>query len=255
MKKKIIIANWKMNYNFYDTTHFLRHLLKFFNHEKEIEKNHQKIIIAPSYPFLHISNQIVQGTNIHIAAQNIHDMEKGSYTGEVSAIMLKSIGINNVILGHSERRTYFNETNKILLEKIYIALKNRLKIIFCIGETLNERNNNKQFISIQKQLEQTIFICSVKEIENFIIAYEPIWAIGTGEVPYYHEVQKMHNHIRLLFKNKYGKFVSDKIHIVYGGSITELNCKEFFKQKDVDGGLVGNSSLNINKFLSIIKAS
>ncbi|WP_185872699.1 triose-phosphate isomerase [Blattabacterium cuenoti] len=254
MKNKIIIANWKMNYNFYETTNFLRNLLKFFNHDKKIHNN-KKIIIAPSYPFLHISNQIVQGTNIHIASQNMFHIEKGSYTGEISAIMLKSIGIQNVILGHSERRIYFNETNKTLLQKIHISLKNRLKIIFCIGETLNEKNNNQQFISIQKQLEETIFLCSIKEIENLIIAYEPIWAIGTGQFPIPNEVQKMHNHIRLLFQNKYGKFVSDKIHILYGGSINEFNCKDFFQQKDVDGGLVGNSSLEIDKFLSIIKAS
>ncbi|WP_185878373.1 triose-phosphate isomerase [Blattabacterium cuenoti] len=256
MKKKIVIANWKMNHDFYETTSFLRNLLKIFL-EKKINNNNnkKKVIIAPSFPFLHISNQILQGTSLSLASQNICQMENGSYTGEVSASMLKSIGIHKVILGHSERRKYFYETNDILLKKIKIALKYGFRIIFCIGETALEREKNEQFLIVKKQLEETVFHCSsLEEISHFIIAYEPIWAIGTGKTATSKEAQTMHRYIRSLFLDKYGEKISKKMSILYGGSINDLNARNLFSQEDIDGGLVGNSSLEIEKFLKIIQS-
>ncbi|WP_185868959.1 triose-phosphate isomerase [Blattabacterium cuenoti] len=252
MKKKIIIANWKMNHDFHKTTSFLRNFLKIVL-EKKINHN-KEIIIAPSFPFLHISNQILQGTNLKIAAQNIHQMKNGSYTGEVSASMLKSIGISQVILGHSERRKFFLENNDILLKKIKIALKYGLHIILCVGETGFERNQNQQFNVIKNQLVETVFNCSADDIIFFHIAYEPVWAIGTGKNATYKQAQTMHEYIRSLFLNKYGKNISNEISILYGGSISNLNARNFFLQKDIDGGLVGNCSLELDKFLEIIQS-
>lgn len=252
MRKKIVIANWKMNHDFHETTNFLRNLLKIFL-EKKINHN-KEIIIAPSFPFLHISNQILQGTTLKVAAQNIHQMDKGSYTGEVSASMLKSIGISKVILGHSERREFFIEKNDILLKKIRIALKYGFHIIFCVGETAFERNQNQQFNIVKNQLKETVFHCSSDEIRFFYIAYEPVWAIGTGKVATYEQAQTMHEFIRSLFLERYGESVSNKISILYGGSVNNLNAKALLLQKDIDGGLVGNSSLKLEKFLEIIQS-
>ncbi|WP_185869540.1 triose-phosphate isomerase [Blattabacterium cuenoti] len=252
MRKKIIIANWKMNYDFYETTSFLRNFLRIF-FEKKINNN-KKIIIAPSFPFLHVSNQILQGTTFSIASQNIYQMDKGAYTGEVSAIMLKSIGIQKVILGHSERRELFLENNDILMKKIKIALKHGFYIIFCVGEKAIERDRNEQFTIVKQQLFETVFHCSLNEINSFCIAYEPVWSIGTGITATSEEVQIMHKFIRNLFSDKYGKQVSNKLSILYGGSINDTNAKDFFSQKDIDGGLIGKNSLEIEKFLKIIQS-
>ncbi|AWU43566.1 triose-phosphate isomerase [Blattabacterium sp. (Cryptocercus kyebangensis)] len=252
MKKKVIIANWKMNHDFYETTSYLRNLLKIIYENKIHHK--KKIIIAPSFPFLHISNQILQGTTLSIAAQNIHQMENGSYTGEVSASMLRSIGIKKVILGHSERRKYFTETNDILIKKIKISLKYGFHIIFCIGETGIDRKKEEHFFTVKKQLEKTIFHFSLEKINSFIIAYEPIWAIGTGNTASPEVVQLMHQYIRSLFLNKYGETVSNDLSILYGGSINDMNARDLFLQKDIDGGLVGNSSLQMKNFLKIIQS-
>ncbi|WP_238783747.1 triose-phosphate isomerase [Blattabacterium cuenoti] len=237
-----------MNHDFYETTSFLKNLLK-----KVFEKNIYKkkdIIIAPSFPFLHISNQILQGTHLSISAQNISQREKGSYTGEVSASMLKSIGIQKVILGHSERKKFFHETNSIFVEKIKIALKYGFQIIFCIGENSIEKEKNEQFITVKKQLEETVF--HFYEMSKFIIAYEPIWAIGTGKTATPKEAQEMHLYIRTMFREKYGENISKNISILYGGSINDMNAGHLFSQEDIDGGLVGNSSLQVKKFLKII---
>ncbi|WP_185865944.1 triose-phosphate isomerase [Blattabacterium cuenoti] len=252
MRKKIVIANWKMNHDFHETSFFLRNFLKILL-EKKINHN-KEIIIAPSFPFLHISNQILQGTTLKIAAQNIYQMDKGSYTGEVSASMLKSIGITKVILGHSERRELFFENNDILFKKIKIALKYGLDIIFCVGETSFERNRDQQFYIVKNQLKETIFHCTRDEIGFFYIAYEPIWAIGTGKNATYEQAQTMHKFIRSLFLEKYGESISNRIPILYGGSINNLNAGDFFLQKDIDGGLVGKSSLKIENFLKIIQS-
>ncbi|WP_341660174.1 triose-phosphate isomerase [Blattabacterium cuenoti] len=252
MRKKVVIANWKMNYDFHETTSFIRNFLKIV-FEKEINHN-KEIIVAPSFPFLHISNQISQGTTLNIAAQNIYQKDKGPYTGEVSASMLKSIGVQKVILGHSERREFFFEKNNVLLEKIKIALKYGLNIIFCVGESFLERSNDQQFEIIKDQLKKTVFDCSSDEIKSFYIAYEPIWAIGTGKTATFEQAQTMHEFIRSLFLERYGKRISNQIPILYGGSINDLNAKDLFYQKDIDGGLVGYSSMELKKFLKIVQS-
>ncbi|WP_185857251.1 triose-phosphate isomerase [Blattabacterium cuenoti] len=252
MRKKTVIANWKMNYDFHETTSFIRNFLKIV-FERKINHN-KEIIIAPSFPFLHISNQILQGTTLNIAAQNIYQKDKGSYTGEVSASMLKSIGVQKVILGHSERREFFFEKNNVLLEKIKIALKYSFNIIFCVGESFLERSNNKQFEVVKNQLKETVFHCSSDEIKSFYIAYEPVWAIGTGTNATFEQAQTMHEFIRSLFFNKYGENISNKISILYGGSVNDFNAKNFFSQKDIDGGLVGKSSMKLEKFLKIVQS-
>ncbi|WP_185857885.1 triose-phosphate isomerase [Blattabacterium cuenoti] len=253
MRKKVVIANWKMNYDFHETTSFIRNFLKIV-FERKINHDNKEIILSPSFPFLHISNQILQGTTLNIAAQNIHQSDKGSYTGEVSAFMLKSLGIRKVILGHSERRKFFFEKNDLLSKKIKMALKYSLDIIFCVGESSLERSKNKQFEVIKSQLKETVFHCSSDEMKYFYIAYEPIWAIGTGKTATIEQAQTMHEFIRSLFFNKYGQSISDEISILYGGSINELNAKDLFNQKDIDGGLIGRSSLEMEKFLKIVQS-
>ncbi|WP_317167192.1 triose-phosphate isomerase [Blattabacterium cuenoti] len=252
IKKKIVIANWKMNHGFYETTSFIRNFMKKIFEEKINHK--KKIIIAPSFPFLHIASQIVRGTNLQIAAQNISFEEKGAYTGEVSAYMLKSIGINYVLIGHSERRKYFLESKEILLKKIKIATKHKINVIFCLGETGEERNKNQHFSIIKKELYNTIFHCSSNEIDLIHIAYEPIWAIGTNKTATTEECQEIHQFIRNLLMKKYGKCVSNNIFILYGGSINTENAGKIFSQLDVDGGLIGSYSLELENFLKIIRS-
>lgn len=248
MNKKIIVANWKMNHDFYETTYFIRNLIKNISDKKNFYE--KEIIIAPSFPFLHISNQISQGTALKIAAQNIHYSNNGSYTGEVSTLMLKSIGVNQVIIGHSERRNLFFEEENILLKKIKTSINNKIKIIFCIGESKNERKNNKHFFIIKKQLEKTIFQCSEEHLQYIYIAYEPVWAIGKGITPTIKQIQEMHKFIKSLFYKKFSK----TIPIIYGGSVNDKNAKNILSIEGVNGVLVGNSSLNLNEFIKIIKS-
>lgn len=247
MRNKIIIGNWKMNNSLNECLFFIKKLLKLEN----LKNTKIKIGIAPSYPFLSILKNICKD-NILIVAQNIHHKEYGAYTGEVSAKMIKSINIDMVILGHSERKKYFYENDDILLKKLFQALKYDIKIIFCIGETLLERNENNHFNVIKNQLKKTIFNLSSKEIKSIIIAYEPIWAIGTGNVPKYNQIQEMHHYIRSIFIEKYGTIIAANISIIYGGSLNSSNIKEILFEKDVDGGLIGNSSLKIEDFIKII---
>lgn len=249
MRNKLIIANWKMNNSLDESIFFVKKLLSL-----EYLKNQQeriKIGIAPSYPFLYILKNICKN-NFLIIAQNIHHKEYGSYTGEVSAKMIKSINIDMVILGHSERKKFFYENDNILLKKILQAIKYDIKVIFCVGENLLQRNNNEHFNIIKNQIEKTIFNLSSKEVESIIIAYEPIWAIGSGNIPKSNEIQEMHHFIRKIFIEKYGNIIASNIHIIYGGSLNSYNSKEILSEKDVDGGLIGNFSLKINNFINII---
>lgn len=251
MRNKIIIANWKMNNSLDESILFIKKLLSL-----EYLKNAKrkiKIGIAPSYPFLYILKKMCKN-HFLIIAQNIHHKEYGSYTGEVSAKMIKSLNIDMVILGHSERRENFSETDDILLKKILQAIKYNIKFIFCVGETFLERNNNDHFNVIKNQIEKTIFHLSSKEIKSVIIAYEPIWAIGSGNIPKYSQIQEMHHYIRKIFIEKYGNIIADNIHIIYGGSLNSSNVKEILSEKDVDGGLIGNHSLKIDNFINIVNS-
>lgn len=208
-------------------------------------------------PFIHLKSaaDAIKGKkNIHIAAQNCHTEEKGAYTGEISASMVVSTGADFVILGHSERRQYFKETNEQLAAKVDIALKHQLAPIFCCGEPLAIREKEKHVQYVSKQLKESLFHLSIDDFKKLAIAYEPIWAIGTGRTATTAQAQEMHEAIRKLLARKYGKRVANAIPILYGGSCNAQNAKELFSQPDVDGGLIGGASLKVDDFCTIISA-
>ena len=211
------------------------------------------VIVAP--PFTHLSQikEVVKGSNIHLSAQNCADKEAGAYTGEVSAKMLASMGVEYVILGHSERREYYGETGEILLNKVKLALDNGLLPIFCIGERLEEREANRHFEVVQKQLEEVVLKLSEAEFEKLVIAYEPVWAIGTGKTATADQAQEIHAYIRKVMADKFGAKAAG-ITILYGGSVSAANAKELFSKPDVDGGLVGGASLKAVDFTTIAES-
>jgi triosephosphate isomerase len=190
-----------------------------------------------------------------VVSQDIHHEQKGAYTGEISAEMLLSIGIETSIIGHSERRKYFNETDLILSKKVNSAVQNSMNIIFCIGEELSDRNNSNQFEIIKSQLTNGVFHLESTEFKSILIAYEPVWAIGTGMTANSHQIQEMHEFIRNLIKSNYGVEISENVQILYGGSVKPTNAKEIFSLKDVDGGLIGGASLNSSDFGNIVRAA
>lgn len=206
-------------------------------------------------PFTHIKQtQEIACPNLKVGAQNVSQYDCGAYTGEISASMLESIGVKYVTIGHSERRTIFNEDNNIIACKIKKALENNLNPIVCCGEPLEERKNNNYLNFIQNQIEKAIFSLSEDEIEKIILAYEPIWAIGTGETASAEQAQEVHKYIREIIEEKFGNKIADNITILYGGSVKPSNAKELFSEEDIDGALVGGASLNAESFVGIIKA-
>lgn len=214
-----------------------------------------EIVIAPSYILLSDAGGFLQAWEAKIAAQNCSAENDGAFTGEVSASMLKSMNVDYVIIGHSERRNLFGETNQIIAKKISRALENNLSVICCIGESLSERESEKQFQIITHQLEECLFHLSNEQIKNVVIAYEPVWAIGTGKNATPEQAQEMHNYIRSVISGKFGKEISQNISILYGGSCNPQNAKLIFSQPDVDGGLIGGASLNARDFVEVIKAA
>lgn len=212
-------------------------------------------IIAPSFIHLSVvSDKLKSIKGFAVAAQNCHDVEQGAYTGEVSAKMIASTGATYVIIGHSERRNYFGEDNALLAQKVNMALKNELAPIFCIGENLEERTSNHYFKVVKKQLEDSLFHLSVTDFSKLILAYEPVWAIGTGNTATSEQVQEMHSFIRFSIEEKYGKEISTSIPVLYGGSCNAKNAKELFACNDVDGGLIGGASLNAADLITIINS-
>ncbi|MBT8295485.1 MAG: triose-phosphate isomerase, partial [Gramella sp.] len=198
--------------------------------------------------------QALKGTPVIVAAQNMHGEENGAYTGEISAAMLKSVGVNTVIIGHSERRAYFNETGEILSKKVKTAIENDMKVIFCFGEELEDRKNEKHFDLVEKQLKEGLFDLPQSSWNSIILAYEPVWAIGTGETASPEQAQEMHKHIRTLLNKNVGKEVAENTSILYGGSVKPANAKEIFAKEDVDGGLIGGASLNAVDFIAIVNS-
>ena len=248
MRKKIVIGNWKMNNDSFETKTLLNKLKKYdFN-------NDVSIMVSPSFTNLQNSVIYLNDSKIEVIAQNVNESEKGAFTGEVSSSMLKSIGVLRSIIGHSERRLYYNETDDILKKKIYNALKNELKIIFCFGEKISDRKNNQQFELVNNQLSNTLLGLNKSDWENVILAYEPVWAIGTGENATPKQAQEMHFHVRNWVKINYGSKISNTVPILYGGSVKPNNASEIFSQPDVDGGLIGGASLNHNDFIEIINS-
>jgi triosephosphate isomerase (TIM) len=249
MRKQIAAANWKMNLTLQQGETLIDELL---NTPHGLTEN-QLAVFAVPFPYLiAIKNKLAGQKNVFVAAQNCYNKKSGAYTGEVSAEMLKSIGLEYVILGHSERREYFNETNAVLAEKVNICFENGLLPIFCCGEPLSIREANTQNSYVETQLKESLFHLTVAQLTGFVIAYEPIWAIGTGKTASSDQAQEMHAHIRGVMAKQYGSQVADSISILYGGSVKAANAKEIFGKPDVDGGLVGGASLVAAEFAAII---
>ena len=249
MRKKIVAGNWKMNNDLAETQELLSHLKMQLVKEPQAE-----VMVAPAFTNLYSAFQGLKDTPVQVVAQNMHQSENGAYTGEVSAKMLKSIGVDTVILGHSERRAHFGETNDILAEKVNAALKNEMRIIFCFGEELADRKSDKHFDLVAKQLQESLYQISDSDWKNVVLAYEPVWAIGTGETASPEQAQEMHAFIRKNISEKFNDEIAQNVSILYGGSVKPANAKEIFAKEDVDGGLIGGASLKAVDFVEIINA-
>jgi len=249
MRKKIVAGNWKMN-NDFDQTLSLVNELKECKNYKDVS-----VMISPAYPFLKTSVDLLENSSIEVVSQNMHQKKEGAYTGEVSTGMLKSIGVSRTLIGHSERRAYFNEGDKVLLEKIELALSSGLSIIFCFGEELSDRKSNKHFQVVKSQLDNTVLKIDKDSWGKIILAYEPVWAIGTGETASPEQAQEMHEFVRNCVFEKYDNSISENISILYGGSVKPSNADEIFSKKDVDGGLIGGASLSAKDFNLIVEAN
>lgn len=247
---KIVAGNWKMNKNLNEGNQLVKEIL---NTNLPILE-HQKVIFAPPYIHLsELSHLIKDKPGFYLAAQNCHQKDSGSYTGEISAQMLKDLGVDFVILGHSERRQYFGEDETLLAEKTNTALAHGLQVIFCVGESLEIRENNTQEEFVETQIKNSLFHLGKEEFSNIILAYEPIWAIGTGKTASKEQAQEMHAHIRNVIAKKYGNDTAEQLTILYGGSCNPKNAKDLFSQPDVDGGLIGGASLKSADFCAIIE--
>ena len=251
MRKQIAAANWKMNLSFEQAQQLISDLLQIPHQLNE----HQMAVFGVPFPYLTMVVEKLKGhAHTGVAAQNCSQHKAGAYTGETSAEMLTSTGVEFVILGHSERREYFNENNQLLAEKLNTALSYGLTPIFCCGEPLDIRESETQNSYVETQLRESLFHLSAADLQKIVIAYEPIWAIGTGKTASAEQAQDMHAHIRSVLAAQYGKEVADKISILYGGSVKGSNASEIFGKPDVDGGLVGGASLKADEFVQIIKA-
>ena len=251
MRKQIAAANWKMNLTLTQAEALTQNLM-----EAPIQlQPHQEVVLAVPAPYLYRVIEILQGKQgFHVAAQNCYTKVSGAYTGEISVEMLNSIGVSHVVLGHSERREYFNESNEMLAQKVSIALEHQLTPIFCCGEPLSVREANTQNEWVALQLKESLYHLSPEQISQLVIAYEPIWAIGTGKTASSLQAQEMHAFIRAEIAVQYGDQVAQEIPVLYGGSVKAANAVELFQQTDVDGGLVGGASLQAAEFTAIIQA-
>ena len=251
MRTQIAAANWKMNTTLDQATELFQQLKQ----QLPVLQQHQQIIVAVPFPYLTLATTTTLSLqNVYIAAQNCHHKASGAYTGEVSAEMLQSLGIQYVIIGHSERRNYYNESNTLIAEKINMALQYNIQPIFCCGEPLDIRKAGIQNDFITQQLQESLQHLTADKLSNIIIAYEPIWAIGTGETATATQAEDMHTHIRSWISTNFGTSISSTLSILYGGSVNANNAKEIFSQPNVDGGLVGGASLKADEFVHIVKA-
>jgi triosephosphate isomerase len=249
MRKKIIAGNWKMNKNAEETEDLLNDLIRELPVDSDVE-----VIVAPTFINLTSAVNHLEFTPFEVAAQNMSQFENGAYTGEISADMLKSIGVNKVIIGHSERRAYFNESNAILAAKVATALANSMTVIYCFGEELSDRQNGQHFNVVENQLQEGLFHLKNSDWNHIVLAYEPVWAIGTGETASPEQAQEMHKFIRETVEKKYGNTISDSVSILYGGSVKPDNAKEIFSKPDVDGGLIGGAALKATDFAIIVNS-
>ena len=250
MRKQIAAANWKMNLTISEGENLMEEIILATGH---LEGSRQAIFAVP-FPYLAMATGKIKGRkNFFIAAQNCYFQPSGAYTGEVSAAMLESIGVSHVIIGHSERREYFSENHAMLAAKLDLCFKHKLIPVFCCGEPLPIREEESQNGYVETQLKDSLFHLTAEQLNGFIIAYEPIWAIGTGRTASSAQAQEMHKHIRNVMAAQYGTEIADSISILYGGSVKGANAKEIFSQPDVDGGLVGGASLNAQEFMQIVQ--
>lgn len=248
MRKNIVAGNWKMHKTNSETVALLQDI---------IAKNgtpNCEVVVAPTFVNLKTAIDTVNGKNITVAAQNMHQAEGGAFTGEIAANMLTDIGVNTVILGHSERRAYFHETDALLANKVDTVLKHDMRVIFCFGEELKDRQIDNHFNIVEYQLRDGLFHLEKKDWKNIVLAYEPVWAIGTGETASPEQAQEMHKFIRDLIAKVYGHEIADEVTILYGGSVKPDNAKEIFSKPDVDGGLIGGAALKADDFLAIVNA-
>jgi len=251
MRKQIAAANWKMNLTLQRAEQLLDNVMAK-THQPAAD---QQVVFAVPFPYLTMAQQKIAGRQqVFIAAQNCYSKKSGAYTGEVSVEMLQSLGISFVVIGHSERREYFSESNQFLADKINICLEYNITPIFCCGEPLSIREAGMQNEFVSEQLEESLFHLSSEQLQKIVIAYEPIWAIGTGKTATSAQAQEMQAYLRSVLAQKYGDQVANKISILYGGSVKGSNAKELFSQPDVDGGLVGGASLNADEFVTIINS-
>lgn len=250
MRKNIVAGNWKMNKNFQEAKDLMNDLLNYVNsNETSCE-----VYIAPPALYTTTAKDIFEGNKVEVYTQDISEHESGAYTGEIAVDMVKSIGANGAIVAHSERRSYHGETDSHANRKVKALLDKGLTPIYCNGETLEQRKAGKHLEVVKNQTEVALFSLSADEIKKVVIAYEPVWAIGTGETATPEQAQEIHAHIRSLIADKYGDDVAQEISILYGGSVKPGNAKEIFSQPDIDGGLIGGAALNIEDFSKIIEA-
>lgn len=249
MRHQIVAGNWKMHKNYSETHVLLDELIEALPSGKEVE-----VIVAPTFTNLASAVAHLEGTNIQVAAQNMHQAEGGAFTGEISAQMLLSVGVETVIIGHSERRHYFKETDAILADKVNTALRHNMRVIYCIGEELKDRESKQYLNVIFNQLRDGLFHLSKDQWASIVVAYEPVWAIGTGETATPEQAQEIHAFIRQEIKRQYDQSVADSTSILYGGSVKPSNAKEIFSQPDVDGGLIGGAALVAADFAAIVQA-
>ena len=249
MRKKIVAGNWKMHKNAVQTSELLSELIA-----KVPANTTAQVIVAPTFVNLAAAVNQLKGTNISVAAQNVHQTESGAFTGEISADMLTGVGVNTVILGHSERRAIFNETDALIADKVNTALKHDMTVIFCFGEELKDRQSNQHFNVVENQLRDGLFQIEAKSWDKVVLAYEPVWAIGTGETASPEQAQEMHEFIRETVLKAFGKEIAENVTILYGGSVKPDNAKEIFSKPDVDGGLIGGAALKADDFVAIVTA-
>jgi len=250
MRKKIIAGNWKMNMNLHQSQKLVSEIINGLGKDNKAE-----VIICPPFTSLSEVNSLLKGTQVKLGAQNMFYEENGAYTAEISADMLKSVGCEYVILGHSERRVIFNESDELINKKIKTAFAKALKPIFCIGELLEQRENGKTMEVVSSQVEKGLEGITTEQMKNIIIAYEPVWAIGTGKTATPEQAQEVHYFIRELVAKKYSTSVAEGLIIQYGGSVKPDNSSELLSQKDIDGALVGGACLKADSFLSIIASA
>jgi triosephosphate isomerase (TIM) len=251
MRKKIVAGNWKMNMDLAEGLKFAGSIDKYFK-----EKPSSKALVILCTPFIHLAgaSDILKHGKVALGAQNCAAEASGAYTGEVSAWMVKSTGAEYVIIGHSERRSYYHEDDKLLNKKTLLALNSGLKVIFCCGEVKSEREAEKHFLIVRRQLEEGLFTLTEEQMDMIVVAYEPVWAIGTGLTATPDQAQEMHKYIRELVKEKYGNNCAKKLPILYGGSCKPSNAAEIFSKPDVDGGLIGGAALKKEDFTAIVEA-